>query len=558
MVTMALHSSSKSLKTCPKCGAAATDDDVFCEADGSRLLGEAPVVAPVATEAHACPSCGLADADDGDGYCSACGHRIGPAAPTPRVAIGTVIGTGKGRLTVVSAREDDDVIAKSADGSERLLAFGSPEELAQEETALAKLSGHADFPATEPASSADAKEPHLVLSKLPPGAKPITEVGSGLPLAAGLALTRLALDRAASLESKRLGWEPCASDLFVRPDGTLAVVRLRGAAALAEGARLNAKPLLEAIGDALLPFPMVQGSSSSVRLFCPPAARGGRTSLTLEEARKALDAPDPTPAEGLPGLAELCDPGLKRDHNEDATAIAAGGTGDDRWSVLVVCDGVSSSTHAEQASTIAAHTTRNALAHFARSGDIAFEGTASAMKAAIRAGHVAVCASRIEHGDKAPPGTTIVAALVHKRRLTIGWVGDSRAYWVSPSGAELLTRDHSWVNETVASGEMTESEAMDAPLAHALTKCLGPLEVGDGKIIEIDPDVRVRPLPGPGHVILCTDGLWNYFPSAPDIAVLVQSAGAGANAAAIARVLVNHALAEGGGDNVSVGVCAYS
>lgn len=91
------------------------------------------------------------------------------------------------------------------------------------------------------------------------------------------------------------------------------------------------------------------------------------------------------------------------------------------------------------------------------------------------------------------------------------------------------------------------------------TKCIGPLEVdSDGKINAVDPDIRVRPLTGPGHVVLCTDGLWNYFPSAPEIAVLVRSAGEGAGAAAIARVLVNHALAKGGGDNVSVAVSAFT
>jgi serine/threonine protein phosphatase PrpC len=58
--------------------------------------------------------------------------------------------------------------------------------------------------------------------------------------------------------------------------------------------------------------------------------------------------------------------------------------------------------------------------------------------------------------------------------------------------------------------------------------------------------------------VLCTDGLWNYFPTAPDIALLVESAGPGANTASIARILVNHALARGGGDNVSVAVYAHA
>jgi serine/threonine protein phosphatase PrpC len=551
------------VKTCPKCGAPATDDDVFCEADGVKLEASRDAPPPrAATEAGetpagktvlTCPSCGLVDADEGDGYCSACGHRIAPTAPKARVAVGVVVSG----LTVLAPRHHDDVIAKGTDGEERLVAFGSLADLAVEEAALTRVLGHAAFPVPVSLGTAPEQGPFLVVSAPPVNGKPIVEVGPSLSLSAGLALTRLALDLAAVLEAQRLSWEPRGSDILLLPDGTLKLARLRGATPIAEGVRLQAKRVLEAVGEALLPSPLVHARSSLLRSFSRPALLAGEPRLTIDEARKELEAPDPVPAEALPGLAELCDPGMKRDHNEDATAIAAGGSGDDRWSVLVVCDGVSSSTHAEQASTIATSTTRDALAHFARSGDIHHEGAASAMKSAIRAAHVAVCATRIDHGATAPPGTTIVAALVYKQRLTVGWIGDSRAYWVSPSGSELLTHDHSWVNETVARGEMSESEAMAAPLAHALTRCLGPLEVGDGKISEVDPDIRVRKLPGPGHVILCTDGLWNYYPSAPDITLLVRSAGVGANAAAIARVLVNHALARGGGDNVSVGVCAY-
>jgi serine/threonine protein phosphatase PrpC len=548
------------LKKCPKCGAPAGDDDAFCEADGVKLEGDATAgsgeVAGGAGEAKApltCPSCGLVDADEGDGYCSACGHRIAPTAPKARVAIGVVIG----ELTVMAARHDDDVVAKRKDGEERLIAFGSADDLAIEKAALGKVAGHPAFPSVDHAGKTDEQGTFLVLRRPPSEAKPIAEVGPSLDLAKGLGLARLALDLAAVLEAKRLAWEPRGSDLLFASDGSLTLARLRGALPLAATARLQAKRVLEAVGEALLPFPLVHSTASLLRAFSRPALIAGEARISLERARELLDAVAPLPVEGFPGMAELCDPGMKRDHNEDATAIASGGTGADHWSVLVVCDGVSSSTHAEQASTIASRTTRDALAHFARSGDIQHEGAASAMKTAIRAAHVAVCASRIDHGNTAPPGTTLVAALVHKRRLTVGWVGDSRAYWVSPSGSELLTHDHSWVNETVARGEMSEAEAMAAPLAHALTKCIGPLEVGDGKITEVDPDIRVRQLPGPGHVVLCTDGLWNYFPSAPEVALLVRSAGDEANAAAIARVLINHALAKGGGDNVSVGVCAY-
>jgi serine/threonine protein phosphatase PrpC len=542
------------MKKCPKCGAPATDDDLFCEADGVSLEGDAAHAAPPPKSVHPCPSCGLLDADEGDGYCVACGHRLAVVAPVARVAVGAAVGG----LRVTAAREADDVVARDGEGSDRLVAFGTAEDLAAEEAALRKLGVDHAFPNVIAAGTAPDVGAFLALSMPAPDARTLAEVGPGLKLPEGLALTRLALGLAKRLETQGVAWEPKTSDLLVRPSGELALARLRGATPLATGERLQAKRVLEALGAALLPFPLVHASSSLVRSFSHPSVRAGEPRLTIEDALALLDAKASTPPETFPGVAELCDPGMKRDHNEDATAIAAGGSAADAWVVLVVCDGVSSSTHAEQASTIAAHTTRDALAHFARSGDIAHEGAASAMKTAIRASHVAVCSTHIEHGDTAPPGTTLVAALVHKRRLTVGWIGDSRAYWVSPSGSELLTHDHSWVNETVARGEMTEAEALAAPLAHALTKCIGPLEVGDGKIEEVDPDIRVRKLPGAGHVVLCTDGLWNYFPSAPEIALLVRSAGDGASPSVIARVLVNHALAKGGGDNVSVAICAFT
>jgi serine/threonine protein phosphatase PrpC len=185
-------------------------------------------------------------------------------------------------------------------------------------------------------------------------------------------------------------------------------------------------------------------------------------------------------------------------------------------------------------------------------------GAARGMEDAIRAAHAAICAEDIDYGDGSPPGTTLVAALIFEQTLTVGWVGDSRAYWVSEAGSELCTTDHSWINDVTANGGLSVAEAMQSPLAHALTRCLGPLDRGDGVAQDVLPEVRQRALAGPGHVVLCTDGLWNYFPSASAIADLVRGAGSGADASAIARFLVCSALAEGGGDNVSVAVHALA
>jgi serine/threonine protein phosphatase PrpC len=268
----------------------------------------------------------------------------------------------------------------------------------------------------------------------------------------------------------------------------------------------------------------------------------------------------------------VCDPGLRRPHNEDAFAVATGTTGGEKWAVLVVCDGVSSSTHAEQASSIAAKTACDTLAHFARSGDVSHEAPAGAVATAIRAAHVAICAQGIDTpvtndagGHANPPGTTIVVGLVWRRRLTVGWVGDSRAYWVAEHGSELLTRDHSWANEAIARGEVTEEEAQRSPLAHALTRCLGPLDseeaggspTGSRRIADVEPDVRTRDLPGPGWILLCTDGFWNYFSEAGVVADLVRAVEADASPGLVARRLVVQALAAGGQDNTTVLVHEY-
>jgi serine/threonine protein phosphatase PrpC len=177
------------------------------------------------------------------------------------------------------------------------------------------------------------------------------------------------------------------------------------------------------------------------------------------------------------------------------------------------------------------------------------------MTDAIHAAHVAICMAPIQRDSDNAPGTTLVAGFISGGRLTVGWVGDSRAYFVSASDAELLTRDHSWAGEAIARGDMTPAEAMRAPLAHALTRCLGPIEDDE---CDAMPDIRSYDLPGPGYVVLCTDGFWNYFAEAIAVATLVRELGTAPSAEAVARHLVNHALARGGHDNVTVAVYAHT
>ncbi len=217
--------------------------------------------------------------------------------------------------------------------------------------------------------------------------------------------------------------------------------------------------------------------------------------------------------------------------------------------VLVVCDGVSSSQTPDTASATAATAATRLLTDSLAAG---MTDPKSAILDAIMVAHRAVCALPYVHsGPKDPPSTTIVVALVMDGVATVGWVGDSRAYWFGTEGSGVLTHDHSWINEMVDAGQMTAEEAEHAPEAHAITQCLGLM--GDG-----GPEVGPAPtlisftLPAPCKLLLCTDGLWNYAPTTEQIAELMAQAPAEGGLVAMCRALVQYVLDQGARDNVTV------
>ena len=145
------------------------------------------------------------------------------------------------------------------------------------------------------------------------------------------------------------------------------------------------------------------------------------------------------------------------------------------------------------------------------------------------------------------PACTVVAAVVTEGSATVGWVGDSRAYWLPDGGpGALLTADDSWLAQTVAAGADAARAALD-PRAHTITAWLG------AGAPTLDVHVTTVPPEGPGTLVLCTDGLWNYH-EAPDDLAAELPADAARDPLGAARALVAAALARGGRDNITVAV----
>ena len=104
--------------------------------------------------------------------------------------------------------------------------------------------------------------------------------------------------------------------------------------------------------------------------------------------------------------------------------------------------------------------------------------------------------------------------------LIVGWVGDSRAYWVPDDRSAppaRLTEDDSWAAQMVAAGLMNEAEAYADERAHAITGWLG------ADAYELEPHTASFKPDRPGVVVVCTDGLWNYAEAAEEMAEAVPA-----------------------------------
>ena len=281
-------------------------------------------------------------------------------------------------------------------------------------------------------------------------------------------------------------------------------------------------------------------------------------------------APDPRHhyrITATPWLAGVCDRGVKHPGNEDALAIRGGDTPDGQRAAIVVCDGVSSAPHSAQASEAAVEAAVEVLTS---AGGHGVAGVPAALIGALgkrlelaadaAAQAVLDVSARMSTGaDGAPgggPSSTFVAAIVEDGAGVVGCVGDSRAYWFGDDGSALrLTEDDSWAAEQIRAGS-SRAEAEAGPHAHTITRWLGE------DCPDHAPRLTTLDLSRPGWLLLCSDGLWNYASEPEALAAVFRERaaavppdrGARQPAAELALALVDWAKAQGGHDNITVGL----
>ncbi|WP_405703259.1 protein phosphatase 2C domain-containing protein [Streptomyces sp. NBC_01383] len=262
----------------------------------------------------------------------------------------------------------------------------------------------------------------------------------------------------------------------------------------------------------------------------------------------------------LGSVAAVTDRGLRHHRNEDSFAISTTAMPDGTPAVLaIVCDGVSSASRPDEASAAATTAANESLLESLPRGTHPQQAMHEAIVAAAEsvnrlAQEPGQAAEHDPHRHQNAPACTLVGAIMANGLLVVGWVGDSRVYWVPEdrsSPPARLTEDDSWAAQMVAAGLMNEAEAYADERAHAITGWLG------ADAYELEPHTASFKPDRPGVVVVCTDGLWNYAESAAEMSAAVP-VDAYERPLQGAQVLVGHALDGGGHDNVTVALLPFA
>src|SRR3954447_14619392 len=196
-------------------------------------------------------------------------------------------------------------------------------------------------------------------------------------------------------------------------------------------------------------------------------------------------------------VAAVSDRGLseKRPLNEDSFLL------DPERRIFAVADGVGGAQAGEVASKTAVEVLDEAFRHQVDGTDIE-----DLMEIAIQRANVSIFQMAQDSPNFSAMATTIVALQVDGHVATIGHVGDSRLYRLSPDGKlHRETADHSVVEEEVRAGRMTPEQAATHPSRNVISRALGAessVEV-DMKTIEIEDGTVF---------LLCSDGITRHIP----------------------------------------------
>lgn len=225
------------------------------------------------------------------------------------------------------------------------------------------------------------------------------------------------------------------------------------------------------------------------------------------------------------------DVGKVRDINEDYVLSLKG----DKYWLLIIADGMGGHNAGEIASRMAATTIRN----FVYGNFKDYTDKEELIRDAILKSNSEVFEESCKNDGCKGMGTTITCCLFFEEKLYLGHVGDSRAYIINQYGINKITEDHSFVQQLINNGSITENEAFSHPKRNIITRAIGTERyvIVDTKIFDIENG---------DLILMCTDGLTSYVNN-EELRQIVLDMKENA-----VEKLVDLAIDRGGRDNISL------
>jgi serine/threonine protein phosphatase PrpC len=238
----------------------------------------------------------------------------------------------------------------------------------------------------------------------------------------------------------------------------------------------------------------------------------------------------------------VTDVGVVREHNEDSAFM------EPTNGFFIVADGMGGHAAGEVASAMAVETVRKTLEaarkeidSFQRAPtDAGRRGIVQLLQSAVLSAHQAVFQRGQHEADKAGMGTTLDVVLIAGPEAFVAHVGDSRTYLVRDGRSSQITTDHTVAEVLVIEGKLTIEEAQVSPLRTILVNAIG-----------VSADVGVEmahvTLKRGDRLLLCSDGLHDYFPIEEEIAQKLSTDAPGD----ALKDMVELAKTRGGHDNIT-------
>ena len=256
------------------------------------------------------------------------------------------------------------------------------------------------------------------------------------------------------------------------------------------------------------------------------------------------------------------DAGKERDQNEDAFILCPNLAFPD-WGkseatvelgpygcLLAIADGMGGANAGEVAASMAMESLKTFFSPASVAAAVVSEDLIKKfLVAAFEYANDAINKHISDHPETLGMGTTIVVCWIVNGKAFVAWCGDSRCYVYNPNlGLQTLTKDHSYVQELVDKGDLTEQEAFSHPDNNIITRGLGDFDTSH-------PDIKSFDIHPYDLFLLCSDGLCGYCENQA-IEKMIKTYHDNTNACC--EALLNMALDAGGFDNICIALASVT